>query len=159
MKQVKRLLGFALFFRNFLPNLAQNLMPWSKLLRKDVNFLIDDDHLRSFEEIKRKLLQATEKTLRLAKSDQQYVFLCDASYYSSGFVLMIEDYLEQEQKDGTKKQAYVPVFFGSQLFKTSRLKMSTYCKEFLALHFAFECFSHFIWGAEKPVIHLTENKV
>ena len=36
--------------------------------------------------------------------------------------------------------------------------MSTYCKEFLALYFALEYFSHFIWGAEKPVIVLTDNK-
>ena len=156
VKQVKRLVGFALFFRNFMPNLAKNLMPWYKLLRKDVEFTIEDEHLRSFDEIRKNLLQATKTTLRLAKPGQQYVILCDASYYSSGFVLMIEDYLEQ--KDGTKKQAYAPVSFGSQLFNTSQLKMSTYCKEFLALHFALEYFSHFIWGAEKPVIILTDNK-
>ena len=36
--------------------------------------------------------------------------------------------------------------------------MSTYCKEFLAIYFPLEYFSHFIWGAEKPVIVLTENK-
>ena len=36
--------------------------------------------------------------------------------------------------------------------------MSTYCKEFLALYFALEHFSHFIWGAEKSVIVLTDNK-
>ena len=156
VRQVKRLLGFALFFRSFLPNLAKNLMPWYKLLRKDVDFALQDEHLESLETIKQDLLQATKTTLRLAKAGQQYVILCDASYYSSGFVLMIEDYLEQ--KDGTKKQAYAPVSFGSQLFNTSQLKMSTYCKEFLALYFALANFSHFIWGAEKPVIVLTDNK-
>ena len=57
-----------------------------------------------------------------------------------------------------KKQAYAPVSFGSKFFNTSQLKMSTYCKEFLALYFALENFSHFIWGAEKPVIILTDNK-
>ena len=36
--------------------------------------------------------------------------------------------------------------------------MSTYCKEFLALYFALEYFSHCIWGAEKPVFILTDNK-
>ena len=69
---------------------------------------------------------------------------------------MIEDYLEP--KDGTKKHAYAPVSFGSQLFNTNQLKMFTYCKEFLALYFALEYFSHFIWGGEKPVIILTDNK-
>ena len=69
---------------------------------------------------------------------------------------MIEDYLEQ--KDGKKKQAYAPVSYRSQLFNASQLKMSTYCKEFLALYFALEFFSHFIWGADKPVTILPGNK-
>ena len=155
VRQLKRLVRFVLFFRSFLPNLAQNLMPWYKLLRKEVEFELKDDHLKSFDTIKKDLLQATKTTLRLAKPGQQYVILCDASYYSRGFVLMIEDYLE---KDGKKKQAYAPVSFGSQLFNTSQLKMSTYCKEFLPLYFALEHFSHFIRCAEKPVIVLTDSK-
>ena len=69
---------------------------------------------------------------------------------------MIEENLVE--KDGKKKQAFAPVSFGSQLFNTSQLKMCTYCKEFLALYFALEHFSHFIWSAEKPVMVLTDNK-
>ena len=114
-------------------------MPWYKLLLKDVEFELQDDHLKSLETIKKDLLEATKTTLRLAKPGQHYVILCDASYYSSGFVLMIKDYLVEN--DGKKKQAYAPVSFGSQLFNTSQLKMSTYCKEFLALYFAPEHFS------------------
>ena len=124
---MKRLIGFVLFFfRTFSPNLAQKLMPRYKLLRKDADFSPSHDHSKSFETIKKDLLQAT--TLRVAKPGQQYVILSDASFYNSGLVLMIEDYLEH--KDGTKKHAYAPVSFGSQLFNTSQLKMSTYCKEF-----------------------------
>ena len=156
VRQVKRLVGFVLFFRTFMPNVAQNLMPWYKLQGKDVEFAIKDEHLTSFKKLKEDLLQAKQTTLRLATPGQQYLFLCDASYYSNGFVLMIEDYLYQ--KGGTKKQAYAPVSFGSQVLKTSQLKISTYCREFLALYFALEFFPHFIWGAEKPVIVLTDNK-
>ena len=47
--------------------------------------------------------------------------------------------------------------FCSHLFNTSRLKLSTYCIDFLALFFALESFSHFFWDAEKPVIFLTDN--
>ena len=102
------------------------------------------------------MLQAKKTSLRLAKPRQQYVILCDASYYGSGFVLMIEDYLVE--MGGKKKQAYAPVSFGSQFFNTSQLKKSTYCKEFLAQYFGLEHFSHFIRSAEKPVIVLTDNK-
>ena len=125
------------------------------MLRKDVEFELQDDHLESFEKKKKDLLQATKTTVRLAKPGQQYVILCDARYYSSGFVLKIEDYLVKN--DAVKKQAYAPVSFGSQLFNTSQLKVSTYSKELLALYFALENFSHSIWGAEKPVIVLTDH--
>ena len=91
VKQVKRLFGFTLFFPSFLPNLAQNLMLWYELLRKDIKFLLQDEHVNCFDNIKKDLLKATETTSRLAKPGQQCVILCDASYYSSGFVLMIED--------------------------------------------------------------------
>ena len=106
-------------------------MPWYKLLRKDVQFELQDDHLKGFDTIKSDLLQATKTTLRLAKPGQQYVLLCDASYYSCGFDLMIDDYLVE--KEAKTKQTYTPVSFGSQLFNTSQLKTSTYCKDFLAL--------------------------
>ena len=49
VRHVKRLVGFVLIFRSFLTNLAQNLMPGYKLLRKDVEFELQDDHLKSFE--------------------------------------------------------------------------------------------------------------
>ena len=99
VRQVKRLVRFVLFFRTFMPNLAQNLKPWHQLLRKGVELALKDEQLKSFELLIKDLLQATQATLRLAKPGQQCVILCDESYYSIGFVLMIEDYLYQQ--DGT----------------------------------------------------------
>ena len=62
-----------------------------------------------------------------------------------------------DQKGKTKK-TYAPVSFGSRLFTTTQLKFSVYYKEFLALYFALDHFAHFIWGATKPVLVLTDNK-
>ena len=152
-KQVKRLLGFSQFFRNFLPNLNETLRPFYSLLKKDKIFNITDEHYEHLEKIKRDLLNATSTTLRLAEPNKQFVILTDASYHGSGFVLMIEDHTE----DGKTIQ-YAPVSFGSKLFNAAQLKLSIYCKEFLALYFALESFSHYIWGAEKPILVLTDNK-
>ena len=102
---------------------------------------MQDELPKRFDIIKKDLLKATQTTLRLAKPRQKYVYLCDLRYYNSGFVLMIEDYLEQE--DGKKKQAYAPVTYGSQLVNASQLKMSMYCKELLTLPFAPEFFTSF----------------
>ena len=151
---MKRLIGFLQFWRYFIPNLGEKLLPFYKLLRKNVEHFITDEHDKNLEILKTDLQKATNLTLRLAKPGLQYVLLCDASYYGSGFVLMIEDYI----LDQKKRNLYAPVAFGTKLLNESQLKFSTYYKEFLGLYFALDHFSHFIWGTEKPVLVLTDNK-
>ena len=114
-----------------------------------------NDH-ESFNTLKADLTHATDLTLRLAKPGLQYVILCDACFHGTGFVLMIEDYLNDQKGKHTK--TYAPVFFGSSFFATTQLKFSVYYKEFLALYFALDHFAHFIWGATKPVLVLTDNR-
>ena len=156
VKQVKRLVGFLQFWRDFIPNLSQKLMPFYELLKKNVQHVITEKHEENLKILKNDLIKATNLTLRLAKPGLQYVLLCDASYYGTGFVLMIEDYVKTPNKKDRK--TYAPVAFGSRLFNIAQLKFSTYYKEFLGLYFALDHFSHFIWGTEKPVIVLTDNK-
>ena len=156
VKQVKRLIGFVQFFRNFIPNLGQKLLPFFKLLRKENVFTITNDHHESLNTLKADLTRATDLTLRLAKPGLQFVILCDASFHGTGFVLMIEDYLID--KKGKTKKTYAPVSFGSRLFTTTQLKFSVYYKEFLALYFALDHFAHFMWCATKPVLVLTDNR-
>ena len=74
------------------------------LLRKDV-FFLEDEYVKSFDNIKKGLLKTTETTLRLAKPGQQHVNLRDAGYYSSGIVLWTEDYLKQT--DGENKHTHL----------------------------------------------------
>ena len=58
---------------------------------------ITDKLDKNLEILKTDLQKATNLTLRLAKPGLQYVLLCDASYYGSGFVLMIEDYILEQR--------------------------------------------------------------
>ena len=122
LKQVKHLIGFVQFFRDFIPNLGQKILPFYKLLGKENVFTITKDHHESVNALKADLTRATDLTLRLAKPGLQYVILCDASFHGTGFVLMIEDYLI-DQKYKTKK-IYAPVSFGLRLFTTTQLKFS-----------------------------------
>ena len=101
-------------------------------------------------------MEATNVTLRLPKPGLQYVILCDASYHGAGFVLVVEDYVNETGKK--EKKTYAPVSFGSHLFNATQLKFSIYYKEFLALYYALDYFSHYIWGSSKQVIILTDNK-
>ena len=130
-----------------MPNLARNVMLWFKLLRKDAEFTLSDDQLKSFEIIKQGLLQAITTILRLTEPGQQRVFFCDASFFISGFVFMIENHLEH--KNGKEIQAYAPLLTGCQLFNTSHSKISTYYKVVLSLSFAVKYICHFIWYTKK----------
>ena len=156
IKQVKRLIGFLQFFRSYIPALNDKLLPFYRLLRKTTQFMIENDHIQAFDSLRQDLLNATQTTLRLAKPGKQFVILCDASYHGTGFVLMIEDYINTKKEENVKM--YAPVSFGSKLFNSTQLKFSIYCKEFLSLYFALEQFAHFVWCSEKPVIVLTDNK-
>ena len=155
-KQVKRLIGFTQFFRNYIPNLGEKLMSFYKLLKKDAVIETTEEHVKALEVIKKDLMEATNVTLRLPKPRLQYVILCDASYHGAGFVLMVEDYVNETGKK--EKKTYAPVSFGSHLFNATQLKFSIYYKEFLALYYALDYFSHYIWGSSKQVIILTDNK-
>ena len=106
--------------------------------------------------LKDDLVKATELTLRLAKPGMQYVLLCDASYYSVSFVLMIEDYVKDQK--ATDRKAYAPVAFGTKFSNEAQFNFSTYYKIILGLYFALDDFSHFTWVTEKPVIVLTDKK-
>ena len=122
VKQVKRLIGFVQFFRNFIPNLGQKLLPFYKHLRKENAFTITNDHLELFNTLKADLTRATDLTLRLAKPGLRYVILCDASFHGTGFVLVIQDYLLDQR--GKTKKTYASVSFGSRLFTTTQLRFS-----------------------------------
>ena len=145
-KQVKRLIGFVQHYRDFIPNLGEKFLPFYKLLKKDTVFIKEDTHYKGIEAMKNDLLTATTLTLRMTQTEKQFVILYDASFHSAGFVLMIEDF----HQDKRETEVYAPVTFGSQLFNKAQLKLSIYCKEFLALFFAVEAFSHYIWRADKP---------
>ena len=80
-------------------------------------------------------MEATNVTLRLPKTVLQYVILCYSSYYCAGFVLMVEDYVNES---GKKEKTYAPVSFGSHLFNATQLKFSIYYKEFLAFYYALD---------------------
>ena len=82
--------------------------------------------------------------------------MCDAREHAAGYVLFIEDY--SESNSGISKK-YAPVAFGPKKFQGGQMSFTMYAKEFLAMHFAFDEFVHVHWGAQKPIIVMTDNKV
>ena len=155
-KQIRRLIGFFQFFRAFIPQLSEKLLPFYQLLKQNNEPILKNDHYEALEKLREDLAQACKMSLRLPKPNAQYVIMADASFYSAGYVLLVEDYI-RDQKDREMK-TYMPVSFGSKIFNPTHLKLSIYAKEFLAVHFAFDAFAHILWESTKPVLVLTDNR-
>ena len=155
VKSLQRYIGFVQFYRQYIPKLAEKLVPLYKLLQKDVKFAMMQVHKDAIFDINENLARAAKLSLRLPLPDTQLVIMCDASEHAAGYVLLIEDYTES---NNDKKKTYAPVAFGSQRFTEGQMSLTMYAKEFLAMHFAFDEFADILWGVKKPTIVMTDNK-
>ena len=155
-KQFRRFIGFFQYFRAFIPKLGEKLLPFYKLLRQENENVLTDEHHKQIETLRKDLEQACTLSLRLPKANAQYVILTDASFHAAGYVLKTEDYITDQS--GKPYKTYVPVSFGSKIFRPTYLKLSIYAKKFLAVHFPFDTFAHILWGSTKPVLVLTDNR-
>ena len=155
VKSLQRYIGFVQFYRQYIPRLAEKLVPLYKLLQKDVKYELTQIHKDAIFDINMNLANAAKMSLRLPLPDKQLVIMCDASEHAAGYVLLIEDYTET---DDVPTKSYAPVAFGSQRFTEGQMSLTMYAKEFLAMHFAFDEFTHILWGVKKPTIVITDNK-
>ena len=123
-KQVKRMIGFFQFYKAFIPELAEKLLPFYRLLKKDTNFVIKEEHQVMLEKLTNDLGTACDLSLRLPKVDQQYVIMADASSYAARYLLMTEHYTTNE--DNQELKVYAPVSFRSRTFQPNQLELSIY---------------------------------
>ena len=62
-------------------------------MKYDNNCDLTVEHKKSMSESIKMLNNTSKKTLRLPKSDLQYIILPDTSYISEGYVPMVEAYV------------------------------------------------------------------
>ena len=144
VKQVERLTCFTQCLRTFIPKLTAKLLPFYKLLRRDVKFRIEKGQLDNFETIQNDLLKAATTTLRLAKPNQNYVIIFDAIHHSISFVLMIGDYLEKPNDKETK--TYAPASFGGSMNRNAKCHFVVRSFQLCILHWTLSHFS--FWDAD-----------
>ena len=155
-KQVQKYIGFVNYYRNYIPRLSEKLIGMYELLKADAKIRISEELVDNFKEINDSLAEACGLALRQPLAGKQYVLMTDASFCASGYALMIEE--NDEKKILSKKKTFAPVAFGSRVFSPAQLKMSIYCKEFLAIYHAFLEYSHILWEATIPTLVLTDNR-
>ena len=155
-KQVQKYIGFVNYYRNYIPRLSEKLIGMYELLKEDSKIRISEELVDNFEEINASLAEACGLALRQPIAGKQYVLMTDASFRASGYALMIEE--NDERKLLSKRKTFAPVAFRSRVFSPAQLKMSIYCKEFLAIYHAFLKYSHFLWETTIPTLVLIDNR-
>ena len=126
-----------------------------ELLKADSKIRISEELVENFEKISANLAEPCGLELRQPIGGKQYVLMTDASLRASGYALMIEE--NDERKLLSKRKTFAPVAFESRVFSPAQLKMSIYCKEFLAIYHAFLEYSHILWETKIPTLVLTDN--
>ncbi len=157
VKQTQRFIGFIYLYKEFFPELSDQLLPFYKLLKNDTAFLITSDHEEAFSSLMEHLKRACNTSLRLPLPDKQFVIITDASEHAAGYALMIDDYTKEDQGE-KKRMSYAPVMFGSKTFNPAQMKSSAYVNQFLGVYFAFTAIRHIICGNKQPIFVLTDNK-
>ena len=101
------------------------------------------------------MLKASKLPLKLSLPVKQMLITSDANDHAAGYVLLIQDYTDEEVGETSK---FAPEAFGSKTFTTRQVSLTMYARELLAMHLTFDGFGHIIWGTKKSVILMNGNR-
>ena len=129
---VQRILGMINYVGKFIPNLSNITKPFRKLIEKNIDFLINDEHKNSLEKIKEIL--STNPILKTFDTLKETKVSADASKEGLGAVLL--------QKHG---DSWFPVSYASRTLTKTEQRYAQIEKECLALVFACTRFHHYVY--------------
>ena len=121
VREVRSFLGFANFYRSFIPHFATLSAPLTRLTRKGAMFSWDKDCHEAFNELKDLFINAP--ILTHFEEDRETVLEADASGWATGAVL------SQRQDDGR----LAPCAYISQKFSPAEANYEIHDKELLAI--------------------------
>ena len=88
MKDVRKFLGLANYYKKFIKNFAQVARPINVLMRKDVKWQWKQEQQKAFDELKK--IFTTRPVLAAPDLDKEFRVEADASNYATGGVLSIK---------------------------------------------------------------------
>ncbi|KAJ8519009.1 hypothetical protein ONZ45_g4010 [Pleurotus djamor] len=132
VKDVQSFLGFANFYRRFIMNYSDIVVPLTRLTRKGVKWEFNPASKAAFEKLKHKPM----------------VIETDASDYALGAIFSIY----------TDDGEIHPVAFHSRTFANAELNYDVHDKELLAIHEAFKVWSRYLDGSGSPIDVFTDHK-
>lgn len=144
--ELQSFLGFANFYRRFIPNYAALTKPMTSLLKKNVVFSWTSDHQKAFESLKQSF--ASPPILVHPNSSLPYCVETDASDFA------IAGILSQVQPNSSMH----PVAFFSRQMTPAELNYPVYDKELLAIYTCFKEWRHFLQGAKHRVTVFCDHR-
>ena len=135
MKDLRSFLGHVGFYRRFIQDFAKVSKPFTTLLCKDKDFIIDEEGKRAFKTLKQALIEAP--ILQSRNWDLPFEIMCDASDYAVGAVL--GQRLDKKPKT---------ICYASEIRIEAQINYTTTEKELLAVVYALEKFRPYILGSD-----------
>lgn len=132
--EIRAMLGLVNYYGRFFKNLSDILLPFNKLLQKNVPFLWSKQCEKSFQTIKTQI--ASDNVLCHFDPRLPLVVASDASSHAVGAVL------SHIFPDGVER----PIQFASQTLNKTQQKYSQIDKEAYAIIFAIKKFHQFLFG-------------
>lgn len=139
VKEVRRLIGMASWYRRFVPNFAAIIAPLTQLTRKHASWKWSSECTTAFQLIKDSL--ATAPVLTCPNFEKPFILQTDASSYGIGAVLY------QENEHGQEV-----ISFLSRALTRQERNYSTTERECLAVIWSVEKLRHYLEGVHFTVI-------
>jgi len=146
VKDIQSFLGFANFYRRFIFNYSDIVIPLTCLTRKDTPWNFDENCRRAFNTLKQAFTSAP--ILMHWVLDAQLVVETDASDYALAAILSIM----------TKDNEIHPIAFHSRTFSAPELNYDVHDKELLVIFEAFKMWRHYLEGSASPIDVVTDHK-
>jgi len=146
VKDIQSFLGFANFYRCFIFNYSDIVIPLTRLTRKDTPWNFDDKYKKAFNTLKQAFTSAPILTHWVP--DTQLVMETNASDYALAAILSIM----------TKYNKIHPIAFYFRTFSAPELNYNVHNKELLAIFKAFKIWQHYLEGSASPIDVVTDHK-
>ena len=146
VKDIRSFLGFANFYRQFIPNYSNIAQPLIDLIKKNAPWKWDILHDKAFSMLKSLFL--SKPTLQLPDPSCPFALAADASKFASGAILL------QTDPNGN----WHPCSYLSQSFSPAECKYDIYDRELLAIIRALKTWCHYLHGSPFPIQVFTDHK-
>lgn len=146
LRDLQSFLGFANFYRRFVPNYSTLALPMTKLTHRKTDFVFDSEATTSFAALKSAF--ATAFRLHHANFERPMVIECDASDFALGAVLF------QYGDDGRPH----PTAFYSRKLTSAELNYPVYDKELLAIVVSLKQWRPFLLSSPFPITVFTDHQ-